>query len=205
MTNDNPTLPVLEDPDIEVEGSDEFPITQEMINKAGSGQFDSTMFEMWDQGLDRAIFQTEQPMSIPLAHSLLKQWTWLRYKDLDQYNKSRLKKLKEAKEVLHACFPKPVELLFQENENDWEIHRDAYIDVIVEWTRLSNKWEAAWGEIPLTRVDKGIEHATVVDITALLINPNFGLVESIRELAGFDITEEDRASIEARINGVSDE
>lgn len=203
---DNIDIPVIDDPDIELDdGLQENPQLREAIRNAQLGQYEHTLFEMWEDILDEAIRQVSNGVSIPLADGLLRQWPWLRYKDLPQYLTERRKLLEEAKTLLQQCYPKPAELLFQENNGDWEEHKDAYIDVIVAWTRASNAWAEQWDLIPLSRPDKGIMHAVIADMTTLLIHPSKGLAEQMQNLAGFDITESDSEALSNRIAGVDDE
>jgi len=200
-------LPPIDDT-IEIENPEEFvdsPEFKDAVRRAQEGQFDHTLFEMWADMLAEAIHQTEQGISMPLADGLLRQWPWLRYLDLPEYVAYRRTYLQKAKQVLEAAYPKPAELLFLENEDDFELHKEGYIDVIVGWTRLSNELTAMWDTVPLKDRKKGVIHAAVADVSAFLINPNNGLVEYIKNLAHFEMTEEEGAAMIARINGASDE
>ncbi|UQT01731.1 hypothetical protein SEA_MORRILL_46 [Microbacterium phage Morrill] len=211
MSTENPIeLPVIEDLPEEIEVEQELqdtPEYQAAMRSAQTGQYDHTLLQMWEEILTEASLQVSGVVTLPLADGLLRQWPWLRYKDLPQYFQTRHKMLQEALEVLRLQYPsdKSREELFAENVDDWELHKDIYLDVTVAWTQLANHWSDQWEEIPLHRGDKGILHASVADTTALLINPNSGLVEQMRNLAGFVISPEESAKMQARINGVEDE
>ena len=203
--SDNIELPTIPD-DIEVDDDiQDSPDFREAVRKATVGEYDHTLFEMWEDVLEEAKRQVSGNVSIPLANGLLRQWPWLTFKHLPDYFKARAKMIDEAIEVLKSCYPKPQELLYQENANDWNLHKDEYIDVIVAWTQLSNHWSDQWEEIPMNRPDKAYMHAAVADMVALLVNPNTGLAEQMRNLANFQITEEESEALQKRINGVDDE
>ncbi|QJD52793.1 hypothetical protein SEA_UNPHAZED_49 [Microbacterium phage Unphazed] len=201
------------DPSIQYEEDDDvaFPRTPEFLEaqrKGQTGQYDHTMFESWRVVLRQFIMVCEHGVTMPLADGILRQWPWLRYSDLPTYLILRKSYLEEAIAVLEAQFPKPENELFQENVNDFVIHKDAYMDVIVAWTRLSNRWVAAWDKVDIkSQARKGTMHAAVSDVTALLINKNSGLVENLRNLYGFheNMTEEDGQELIARINAELDE
>lgn len=178
---------------------------REAIKNAENGQYSHTMFEAWENVLDMAVESVDKGLSIPVADGLMRQWPWLRYTDLPMYLSYRKSMLQEAKLVLQSCYPKPQELLFEENVGDWEEHKESYLDVIVAWTRLSNTWTSRWDAIPLNKPAKGVMHAVVSDMAALLINPRTGLVENIRNLHGFEVSDEEGEEMIARINEVEDE
>ncbi|QKY80406.1 hypothetical protein SEA_PABST_48 [Microbacterium phage Pabst] len=196
---------------IEYETDPEFPQSPEFLEaarKAQVGQYDHTMFESWRVVLRQMISVCEAGITMPFADGILRQWPWLRYADLEGYLLSRKRYLEEAIEVLEAQFPKAEEELFQENVDDFVEHKDAYIDVIVAWTRLSNRWTAAWDAIPVkSNSRKALMHAVVADVSALLINPKNGLIENLRNLAGFHdvMTEADGEDLIYRINAEVDE
>ena len=203
--SDNIELPTIPDDivlDEDIQDSADF---REAVRKAQAGQYDHTLFEMWEDVLEEAKRQVSGAVSIPLANGLLRQWPWLTFKHLPDYFKERARMIDEAIEILKSCYPKPEELLYQENENDWLEHKDAYIDVIVAWTQLSNHWSDQWEEVPMSRPDKAYKHAAVADMVALLVNPSTGLAEQMRNLADFQITEAESEVLQKRIAGVDDE
>ena len=203
--SENIELPTIPE-DIELEDDiQDSPDFREAVRKAQLGQYDSTLFEMWEDILFEAKRQVSGAVSIPLANGILRQWPWLSFKHLPDYFKARLGMLDEALEILYSCYPKPKELLYQENVDDWNLHKEEYIDVIVAWTQLSNNWSDIWEEIPMNRPDKAYKHAAVADMVSLLVNPSTGLIEQMRNLANFQITEEESEAMQARINGVGDE
>ena len=175
----------------------------EAVKKAETGRFDHTLFEIWESILEEALLQS-QTLTIPYADALLRQWPWLRYPDLDKYLEIRSVFIREATDTLRSCYPedKTIEQLFSENEDDWTYHKDIYLDIIVAWTRLCNAWAEVWKN---SDTDRPVFHAAVSDMTALLINPQMGLVENVRNLAGFEISEEDGAALTERIKDTEDE
>ena len=178
---------------------------EDAMRTAESGQYEHTLFQMWESMLDEGVMMTENGVSIPAADSILRSWPWLKYEELDTYMDNRRLLLLETKEALQSCYPKPTELLFQENVDDWTVHKDAYLDVIVAWTHLTNRWAEDWAEIPIIVPLKGIQHAVIADTTALILGRD-GFIEQMRNLHGFDITDEEGAELTKRLVGeVSDE
>ena len=205
---DNINIPTIEDLDPSIELEDEFQDSPEFraaLRNAQVGQYEHTLFEMWEDILFEAKRQIDGVVTIPLANGLLRQWPWMSMKDIPKYFKVRTRLLDEALEVLYAQFPKDKTELYTENVDDWPRHRDYYLDVVVEWTKLVNLWSDRWEELPLTHSDKAIEMAAISDTTALIVNPSTGLAEQIQNLAGFTVDEETAAKMEARIRGLSDE
>ncbi|QFG04971.1 hypothetical protein SEA_MOLEFICENT_48 [Microbacterium phage Moleficent] len=211
MSTENPIdLPIIEDLPDDIEADDNLQSTpeyQEAIRNAQLGQYEHTLAQMWEEIIEEARLQVSGTVSIPLADGLLRQWPWLRYKDLPQYFQTRHDMLEEALEILRLQFPKDKtkEEFYAENEGDWLLHKQVYIDVTVAWTQLANHWTDRWEQIPLHRGDKGILHASIADTVALLINPSSGLVEQMRNLADFHLTPEETTKLQNRINGVEDE
>ncbi|QOC56138.1 hypothetical protein SEA_ZHENGYI_46 [Microbacterium phage Zhengyi] len=202
---------LIPDPNIELEDEDAFPQSPEFleaVRKGQAGQYDHTMFESWRVVLQQFVSVCDYGITMPLADGILRQWPWLKYADLVPYLAYRKTFLEEAIRVLEAQFPKPEEELFKENVDDFVVHKDAYIDVIVAWTRLSNRWVASWDAVsPQAQSKKAVLHAVISDLSALLINPNNGLVENLKNLAGFHetMTEDDGEDLIFRINAEVDE
>lgn len=191
----------------EYEERDEFPEGwAEQVQNAQQGQFELTLFEAWENVLENAILQSEENLTIMTADGIMRQWPWLAYHDLPSYLTLRVSQLKRALVALQECYPKPPELLFQENVDDFTEHKEAYIEVIVAWTNLCNKFADEWKATPITSKMKGVIHAVTADTTALLIHPHNGLVENLSQLAGFNITEEENEAMLARlVPGETDE
>jgi hypothetical protein len=206
-------LPIIEEeivtedePQVEIDPElTDSPELREAIHKAQLGIYEHTMFEMWEEVLNRAIYQANEPMSIPVAHGLIKQYPWLRHKDIPMYLQERVKCIEEAGRVLQSCYPKDRDELFKESgEQDWKEHSEAYREVIIRWTRLTNRWSDRWEQIPLHRGDKGIMHAVIADATSLLVHPKSGLLENIQHLFGFEVTEKQAAADRKRIDAEHD-
>lgn len=196
-------LPIIEEEfenEQDVQDSKEF---QDAARKAQSGQYDHTLLQMWEETLDIAIRQAQEPLSLVVANSLLKQWPWLSYADLDIYLQERLLKLQEARKILTDAYPVPRDELFdalnEYNVDDWAKNSDAYIDVIVGWTRLCKEWENTWETISLVDPIKGIAHAVIADVTSQLLHTQNGLVENVRNLAGFEFSPEMQEEVQTRI------
>jgi hypothetical protein len=183
----------------------DFPFDLDGANRAAAtGQYENTMFEMWKMYLEGAIHEVSSPLTIPVADGVLRQWPWFKYHDLDAYRSTRKAYLNAALDALFLAYPKDEDVLFRENEQDWLRHKKDYIEVIVRWTRLVNKWTVQWMEIALNKPQKYIQHAVISDIAAMLINPQYGLVENLRNLADFNITDEEGQEL-ARRGSIEDD
>ena len=181
------------------------PDFQDAVRKAQAGEYDHTLFEMWEDMIDKSVEATFGLLTIPVADSIMRQWPWLNYADIEGYLLSRRRRLIETKESLQEAYPKPQELLFQENENDWEIHKESYIDVIFNWTVLTNSWAAEWAEMPISDPAKAIEHAAISDVSMLITGPD-GYITQMQHLANFEVTNEEGEALNARIaEAVADE
>lgn len=175
------------------------------VQNAAAGQYETTILEMWEKIIDTAIGQATAGVSIPVADGLLRQWPWLEYKHLPKYLTARVKMLDEAKSILLALLGDDRDSIYKENEGDWQLHKDLYISVFVEWQRVCNRWTDDWEKISLHVVDKGIMHAAIADMCSLLINERSGLLEYMTNLAGYEVTDEERQKIDRLIAGVEDE
>lgn len=168
------------------------------VTSAQTGVFEHTLFEIWEHQLDEYIAVNEGPLEISLADGLLRQWPWLSYADLQAYRDYRAVLLADIKTELLASYPKPAELLFQENADDWESHKDAFLEVLARWTALTRDWDQQWSELALTDRAKAVLHPAIADTAVLLSGPN-SLPEYLRDLKGFEITEVDGKQLEERL------
>lgn len=196
-------LPIIEETlEEDIQDSEEF---KNASRKAHSGQYDVTLFEMWDNILSEAVAQCEAKPDINLTFNLLRQWPFLKHEDIEPYLAQRLEMLLEAIEVLDAQLPMDRDKLFDkdgdENVDDWEKHGEAYWNTVIEWTRLVFGWAEIWKEIPFSDPSKPILQAVTMDLSHMLIDSRAGLVEHISNLAGFEATEEMQAEFKARIEG----
>ena len=177
---------------------DDNPEFAEAIRKAQLGVYDSTLFQMWKEGLENLIEGTRGVLSINTADALLRAWPWLKYHDLESYLENRARYLEEGHKVLLDVLGSDIEDIFAEAKDDWKLHKELYIDVIVRWSAMTNNWARAWTRLPIRGATKGVMHAVIADVTSIFVGPN-GYVENVRNLAGFEITEEEGKDIEDRV------
>ena len=64
-----------------------------------------------------------------------------------------------------------------------------------------DEWKHIADDLPI----KGIHHAVIVDLLNLLVDSNNGLVENLRHMKGFEITEEDLERVRESTGEVNDE
>jgi len=177
----------------------------EAMRNATAGEYSTTLFQMWEETLDLLIKDIQLPMSLGFADAMLRQWPWLNYEGVKLYQERHLIRLTGIKDVLVSCYPKPAKFLFKENVADWDKHKEAYKNLLVAWTRLTDSWVEDWNAIPLDQpLLKGAEQASIQLSTTMLISQN-GFLEQIRHLSGYEISDEEGAEMDERITAVDDE
>ena len=178
---------------------------EEAVRNATLGQFEHTLFEMWEDMLTQGVRGTESRININTANSILRSWPWIKMRELPQYLATRGRLLQEALDVLQTVYGDDKETIFRENVEDWQLHRELYIDTIIVWTRLTNYWAEEWQDIPLGKPDKGTALAAIMDITAQIMGEN-GYIAQMQNLYEFHISNDEGEEITRRIlNEVSDE
>lgn len=187
---------------------EETPEFQAAVKAAQTGVFDTTLFEMWEHILDELIETTESDISLQTADTILRSFPWLTHADLPMYMGLKIQRLHQIKSAIVAAYPKPQELLFQEADDDWILHKDAYLEILAWWSAFPDKWQAEWRELGWDIPTKGVEHAVIADVSSIIAGPN-SLPEHLRDLKDFEITEGDGEKLRERAieirAGVSDE
>ena len=178
---------------------------EEAVRNASLGQFEHTLFEMWEDMLTQGIRGTESRININTANSILRSWPWIKMRELPQYLATRGRLLQEALDTLQTVYGDDKETIFRENVEDWQLHRELYIETIIVWTRLTNYWAEEWQDIPLGKPDKGTSLAAVMDITSQIMSEN-GYIAQMQNLYEFSISNDEGEEITRRIlEEVSDE
>lgn len=165
--------------------TEEFGISNEDLSNASQGKFKHTMLEMWEAALNNLILQSSGPIGLDIAASILQSYPWLNHNDLFKYQKDRIQRFEEARERLYLVLGDDKEKIYSENENDWLLHSELYIQVVASWNNMARLWEAEWSKKPAK-----VSHATIADVTAMILNENFGIIESLKNLADFEMTDE---------------
>jgi hypothetical protein len=70
---------------------------------------------------------------------------------------------------------------------------------------MTQDWNEAWMAIPLNKPQKGVVHAAAADAIAMILNTDNGIIEWMRNLAGFNITEAEGADMMERIAAGGDD
>jgi len=181
---------------------------QNAIRNSERRQYDHTFFEIFEDQIMGYLEPTEQPLTIGVAHSIMTSWPWFRYSDIEMYLVYRKRMLKEVLAELEASYPKPREELFKENVDDWQHHREAYLELMARWAALNNKWSDEWAKLKLTDRKKAILHAVVADLAYLTVSDD-GMIGKFQYLVDFDnpkyiITAEEAIAMDERIKELSD-
>jgi hypothetical protein len=175
----------------------------EAMRKASLKQYDHTFFEIFQDQLNGSLAATEAELSIEVTDSIMKAWPWIRYTDIPLYITYRARMLRECIAALEASFPKPEEILFKENVDDWKSHREAYMDLWARWTAVNNRWTLEWQKLSWGDRKKSLLHAVVADLTYIILGPE-GMIEKFNYLADFDnpeyiVSAEESLKVQARI------
>ena len=189
--------------DIVIEDLDEGLNFEEAVRKAESGQFENTLFQMWEAALEQGIHALHSPLNLPTANSILRSWPMLGFDDLRAYLDRRATRMQEVYDRLQTVYNDDKERIFAENADDWELHKEEYISTIVAWTQLTNEWAEEWMEMEDSPA-KLVEMTVLMDLQALLMESEC-FISQMRDLHGFLITDEEGEQITKRLIGVSDE
>jgi hypothetical protein len=181
----------------------------EAAKRAHTGQYQHTFFEVFEDQLEGSVAATEAELTVEVADSILKAWPWLRYVDLELYLVYRSRMLRELLSALVETYPLDREVLFAQNADDWKLHREAYMELMVQWTAINNKWTKEYQGLRLGDRKKAILHCVIADLTYITLGPD-GMVEKFKYIAFFDhpdwaITKEESDKMQARIKELSDE
>jgi len=185
------------------------PDFQRAMANAQKKQYDHTFFEIFEDQIEGVLFATKSDLSVEVVDSILRQWPWFKYYDVEPYIIYRVRMLEEALHELRESFPKPREVLFKENIDDWQLHREAYMDLMVRWTALNNRWGIEWGKLRFNDKKRSILHAAVADLVYLTLGPE-GMIEKFQYLVDFDnpefmVTDKEREEMQVRIGELSGE
>jgi len=176
----------------------------EAIRRAEAGQFEHTLFEMYEDMIQQGMKGLQGPVNLPTANSILRSWPMIKFSELKLYLRRREIRLAETYDTLQELYDGKKEKIFLENVDDWEEHKQLYIDLIVAWTQLTNDWAEEWMNLPDNRL-KVVEMAVLMDLQAVILGEE-GFVTQMRNLYGFNITDEEGAEITRRlVEEVSDE
>lgn len=186
----NNSKPEIETEDYEnIDPYAELPELADAVKAAETGVFEHTVLELWERHIEELLRINEAPMELMFADSVLRQWPWLGYADLEPYREARQEKLLDILKALRFAYTKSSELLFQENENDWDLHKEIYLEVLVQWSILPLKWDKQWSTATDMQI-KALLHAVNADAAVLVGGPE-SLPEYLRSLKDFGINEID--------------
>jgi hypothetical protein len=216
---------VIDDPALEIEEPKAFdpsnleafdpddiradPDFQRAMANAQKKQYDHTFFEIFEEQIEGILRATEAPLTVEVADSILRTWPWFKYYDIEPYLVYRVRMLKEVLHELHESFPKPREILFKENIDDWQQHREGYIELMARWTALNNRWAVEWTGLKMGDKKRSILHAALVDLVYLTLGPE-GMIEKFQYLLDFDnpefiVTEKEQEALGERIRELTGE
>jgi len=168
------------------------------------GQYIHTFFQIWDNVLEGNIHAAEAPLALDVAASIIDSYPWLNHENVQQYRRERAALLKEAREIIFEILGTKKTKIYKENINDWKLHKDMYIELIARWNLLVSGWGNAWTEQAET-APSATGHAAIGDVAGILLNPEYGFVEGLKTLKGFEFTVEDREALNEKMGLKNDE
>lgn len=184
----------------------DIPEFAEALASQASGEYEHTLFELWDKALESTIKGFHEDLSMEWADSMLRGWPYLSMEDLPGFRDVHVARLEGVRDLIISLYPKPAKHLYRENVDDWGKHKDAYIDVIVEVTKLTNEWVQEWLALSFDNPLKRLDMVSITIANAMLMGQG-NFINQVEYLSGFEITDEEGEAIDARIRGeeVTDE
>ena len=221
MTESTPTQEALEaDPALEIDEQvpfdpsaipDDMPEElQQAFRNAQTGQYEHTFFEIFEDQLEGSLVATEAELTVEVADSILKAWPWLRYVDLEMYLAYRSRMLRQLLVALAESYsPRDRDQLFKENVDDWKLHRKEYMELMVLWTVINNKWTKEYQALKFNDRKKAVLHCVIADLTYITLGPE-GMLEKFQYIAHFTSEEfavnaDEALKMQERIKELSDE
>ena len=169
----------------------EFGITNEDLQRAQQGLFNHTFFEMWELALDSHIESTRAPLSIDQCSAILQGYPYLTHADVQAYRQLRVGFLERARNELNLVLGKNKKKILKEvGEVDWEKHSKLYIELLGAWTNMLNEFEEHWTEMAEAGTVDPVFQAAIIDVSTMLLDKEYGFMEALRNLHGFEYTEE---------------
>ena len=183
---------------------------QQAFRNAQTGQYEHTFFEIFEDQLEGSLVATEAELTVEVADSILKAWPWLRYVDLEMYLAYRSRMLRQLLAALAESYsPKDRDKLFKENVDDWKLHRKEYMELMVLWTVINNKWTKEYQGLKFNDRKKAVLHCVIADLTYITLGPE-GMLEKFQYIAHFNSEEfavnaDEALKMQERIKELSDE
>jgi len=183
----------------------EDPKLAEAFARAQQGLYDTVLLEMWEAQLIDEITGHRELASMSLYENFMTTWPWLGYGNIEKTRMILAELTEESLATLYEAIdyaaaqetpPRSREEVYQSAEDDWNLNRHIYEEVIARWSALANVWGDRWQYSNMR--DKPIRHVATAIATARTIGPN-GLMEQMRHLANFDFTVDDQERLRARV------
>ena len=157
------------------------------------GVYQSTFFEMWQDALDNHIEVSDLPLDLNIAASILSAYQWLTHSDLQAYRAGRKDLLEQALATFYEVLGDKKDKIYKENKDDWTRHKNLYMELMAEWNKLAATWNNQWATVANSKQGPNpIAHAYIGEVSAILLNEEFGLIEGLKHLKDFSFSAEDR-------------
>ena len=168
------------------------------------GEYRHTFFEMWSLALEDQLRATEAPLDLNVASGILGSYPWLTHGDLNAYRTQRADLLREALAAMDTTLGEQRGKIFNESVEDWSRHKKLYMALIAEWNLLTISWGNGWTLIAQSGQPDPVGHAAIGDVSGLLLNNEYGIVEGLKTLKGFKFEDEDRKELN-KMMGIDDD
>ena len=130
-----------------------------------------TLLATWKELLSNIEASRDEPITIQLAARVLANWPKISVQEVAEYFEiyhELLLEMRAAFEIVLAAHPKAIKRV----EDDAEVNRDVYIEILTEWQKTALGWELDWD---VTAENAHIQMGAIVDATNFFLSQK-GLV-----------------------------
>ena len=171
-----------------------FAAAEEALTSGVAAALTNSVLKIWQEVLVNADADRDQRISPRYANSIVSNWPKLGFGDVSQYHQRYFAHLIELRYILDEEIASDPKAFDHIGEDDAELNREHYINLLTEWQVRIAQWEAQWD---VDDEHAAAELAAVADVTAFFVGPQ-GLVEHLSQI-GMLYTDEDRDRLRERL------
>ena len=178
----------------------------EGFRNAQKGVYENTLLTMWEDQLRQEMIGYGDAATLDVYDRMLREWHWVRYHDIEPIRRQLLLLTKECLDMLDEAVeyvlaqekpPRTRKEAFENSEHDWLANKALYIEITARWTAAMSFWGVRWQFAALK--DRPILHAAIAIASGRIIG-QYSLVEQMKNLADFSITDDENTALYARVN-----
>ena len=154
-----------------------------------------TVLKMWQEVLKNIEEEEKGRITPAIATHVVSSWPKLSYSEVGAYFSYYYALMKELREDLNEVIASDPECL-DRVEDDAIENRELYLEIAFLWSDRIQQWDEAWDwEAP----DAHVQIAAIADVSAVFIGQT-GLLQHLSQpQVNFQMTEEDREALTARL------